>query len=84
MFEARQSRAVGALDSADGRRIAAASVGVPLGKSFHLSNDVYLAMQSRGFRGEVYTLDEFRMRARDWCALAACGGCAALALWLGR
>lgn len=83
MFESRRSRTVGTLDSATGRRIAAASVGVLLGKSFALSNEVWLAMQSRGFRGEVHTLDEFRMQARDWLALAGFLATAALALWLG-
>ncbi len=83
MFESRRSRTVGTLDSATGRRIAAASVGVLLGKSFALSNEVWLAMQSRGFRGEVHTLDEFRMRARDWLALAGFLALASLALWLG-
>ncbi len=84
MFEARQSREVGWLDSATGRRVAAAGVGVLLGKSYALSNDVFLAMQSRGFRGEIHTLDEFRMTAWDWLALAAFGAAAALALRLGR
>ena len=40
-----------------------------LARSFYLSNEVYLAMQSRGFRGDVDTLDEFSMRSRDWAAL---------------
>jgi cobalt/nickel transport system permease protein len=84
MFESRQSRAVGALDGPERRRLAAASVGVLLGKSFQLSNDVYLAMQSRGFRGEVYTLDEFRMAPRDWLAMAGFAAAAGVALWLGR
>ena len=83
MFESRRSRTVGTLDSATGRRIAAASIGVLLGKSFALSNEVWLAMQSRGFRDEVHTLDEFRMQARDWLALAGFLALAALALWLG-
>ena len=83
MFESRQSRMVGTLESADRRRLASASVGVLLGKSFQLSNEVYLAMLSRGFRGEVYTLDEFQMRARDWAALAGFVVLAALAFWLG-
>ncbi len=83
MFESRQSRMVGTLESADRRRLASASVGVLLGKSFQLSNEVYLAMLSRGFRGEVYTLDEFQMRARDWTALAGFVALAALAFWLG-
>jgi energy-coupling factor transporter transmembrane protein EcfT len=41
-------------------------------------------MQSRGYRGEIYTLDEFRMTPRDWVALAAFVAVAALALWAGR
>lgn len=84
MFESRQSRMVGALDGADRRRVAGASVGVLLSKSMQLSGDVYMAMLSRGFRGEVYTLDDFRMRARDWVALAVFVGLAVLAFWFGR
>lgn len=84
MFESRQSRLVGTLESADRRRMAGASVGVLLSKTLQLSSDVYMAMQSRGFRGEVYTLDEFVMRLRDWVALAGFALVAALAFWLGR
>jgi cobalt/nickel transport system permease protein len=69
IFESRRSRTVGNLDGRELRRSAAAGVGVLLTKSFHLSGEVYLAMQSRGFRGEVFTLDDFKMRARDWAAL---------------
>lgn len=83
MFEARQSRMVGVLDGAERRRVAAASVGVLLSKSMHLSWEVYLAMLSRGFRGEVYTIDEFRMRRRDWAALSGFLLVAGLAAWLG-
>jgi cobalt ECF transporter T component CbiQ len=83
MFESRQSRMVGTLDGADRRRLASASVGVLLSKSIQLSGDVYLAMLSRGFRGEIYTLDDFQMRGRDWIALAALLAIAALAFWLG-
>jgi len=34
-----------------------------------LSNDVYLAMQSRGYRGDVYTLDTFQLGRRDLIAI---------------
>src|SRR5262249_17588728 len=51
MFESRQSRMVGVLDGPRRRHIAAASAGVLLGKSLHLSNEVYAAMLARGFRG---------------------------------
>ena len=84
MFEARQSRLVGKLDGAGSRRIAAASVGVLLTKSFHLNSEVYLAMQSRGFRGEVYSLDDFEMGQKDWFALTGFLLIAGLFFWLGR
>lgn len=84
MFEARQSRTVGDLNPKQSRRIAAGSVGVLLTKSFHLNTEVYLAMQSRGFRGEVYTLDRFAMRPKDWLALSLFLTFAAVAFWLGR
>ena len=84
MFESRQSRMVGRLEGADRRRLAAASVGVLLSKTFQLSGEVYLAMLSRGFRGEAYTLDDFQMQPRDWAALAAFIALAALGFWLGR
>jgi cobalt ECF transporter T component CbiQ len=83
MFESRQSRMVGTLAGADQRRLAGASVGVLLSKSFQLSNDVYMAMQSRGFRGEVYTLDEFHLRPADWLALGGFALVAGAAFWLG-
>ncbi len=69
MFEARQSRIVGRLQDADARRLATATVGVLLSKSMQLSNDVYLAMQSRGYRGDVYTLDTFQLGRRDLIAI---------------
>jgi cobalt/nickel transport system permease protein len=84
MFESRQSRMVGHLSGADQRRLAGASVGVLLSKSIQLSSDVYLAMLSRGFRGEIYTLDDFQMQVRDWLALAGLLAVAVLAFWLGR
>ncbi len=84
MFEARQSRLVGVLKGSESRRLAAASIGVLLTKSFHLNSEVYLAMRSRGFRGEVYSLDEFKMQKRDWLALVIFWLLAAVAFWLGR
>ncbi len=69
-FEARRSRQVGRLDRAQRRQVAAATAGVLLGRSLALSGEVFLAMQSRGFRGEVHLLQNFRFRARDAVALA--------------
>jgi cobalt/nickel transport system permease protein len=83
MFESRRSRMVGKLEAKEGRRLAIATVGVLLGKTMQLSGDVYLAMQSRGFRGEVYVLDDFEMRLRDWSWLAAFFALSAAAMWMG-
>lgn len=84
MFESRRSRTVGSLSPAESRLLAASAVGVLLSKSVHLSSDVHLAMQSRGFRGEVHVLPDFRARAADWCWLAGFVLLAAAALWWGR
>jgi cobalt ECF transporter T component CbiQ len=84
MFLSRRSRVVGRLSSADERRVLAASAGTLLNKSLHLSGEVYLAMQSRGYRGQARTLDTFRMRAPDWAASAVILCVAAAAIWLGR
>jgi cobalt ECF transporter T component CbiQ len=84
MFESRKSRSVGALEAVERRHVAVASVGVLLSRSFQLSGDVYLAMQSRGFRGEVYLLDDFAMRRLDWLALVCFAALAAAAVWAGR
>jgi cobalt/nickel transport system permease protein len=84
MFESRESRTVGVLEGPDRRRLATATVGVLLSKSYHLSADVHLAMQSRGFRGEVYMLDDFEMRGVDWCWLALFFAIATAVMWVGR
>ncbi|MFB3777711.1 MAG: cobalt ECF transporter T component CbiQ [Bryobacteraceae bacterium] len=84
MFESRRSRLVGGLESGDRRRLAVATAGVLLSKTLQLSGDVYLAMQSRGFRGEVDVLDEFEMSAADWLGLLVFTGLGAAALWVGH
>ena len=84
MFEARKSRTVGVLDQSDRRRMAISSAGVLLSRTFQLSGDVYLAMQSRGFRGEVYLLHDFQMKPRDWAAAAGFAALTVAAIWAGR
>ena len=84
MFESRRSRMVGRLEPKQARRLAIATAGVLLSKTMQLSSDVYSAMQSRGFRGEVYVLDEFAMRRRDWSWLALFCALGAAAIWMGH
>lgn len=84
MFESRQSRTVGRVTPAMGRSITARSAGVLLSKSIELSNEVYLAMQSRGFRGDIRILSDFRMKPYDYLGLAAFLSVGTLSAWIGR
>ncbi|MFN8498103.1 MAG: cobalt ECF transporter T component CbiQ [Anaerolineae bacterium] len=70
MFLARQSRVVGRMKSTDQRRVVTQTMGNLLGKSYDMSQDVYLAMLSRGYRGRPRTLDQFKMTGRDWLWVA--------------
>jgi cobalt ECF transporter T component CbiQ len=69
LFEARESRRVGRLTRGDSRRLIASGAGVLLSKTLSMSEEVYLAMRSRGFQGEVYVLTDLRMRSADWIFL---------------
>ena len=82
-FEARRSRLVGSLSARQRRKVAASSAGVLLDKSVQFSGEVYSAMQARGFRGEIYTLDDFQMNPRDWGALVLFVALATIAFLLG-
>lgn len=84
MLESRQSRTVGVLAAADQRRMASRTAGVLLSKSVTLSNEVFLAMQSRGFRGDVQVLAKRHMGTWDVLALAAFLAIGAVATWAGR
>lgn len=82
MLEGRQSRTLGNLGISGTRRLAASAMGVLLGKSLHMSEEVYQAMRSRGFHGEVYLLDEMRLTPADWLAAGAFISTAAALRWL--
>ncbi len=84
MFESRKSRTVGVMEPAERRRLAASAAGVLLSKSLHLSNDVHLAMQSRGFRGDIVIMHDFHARPADWMWLACFTSLIAAGIWCGR
>jgi len=84
MFLSRKSRIVGRLDAGEDRRMLAAISGTLLSKSLNMSSEVYLAMQSRGFRGSIVTLKPFKMQTRDWFWLCIFLVLTALAIFLGR
>ena len=84
LFLARRSRAVGTLPPPQARQLVARTTGVLLSKTMATSQQVYLAMVSRGFTGEVRLLEPLAMRRRDWAAVAACAVASGLAIWAGR
>lgn len=84
MFLSRKSRVVGHLDDAQNRRMLAAISGALLGKSLDMSSEVYLAMQSRGFRGKMVTLKPFAMKPKDWIWLGVFLSQSLIAIYLGR
>lgn len=71
LFDGRRSRRIGKLTPAVERRLASAAAGALLTRTLTMTDDVYLAMQSRGFRGDVRLLDDARMRMRDWIVMIA-------------
>jgi cobalt ECF transporter T component CbiQ len=84
MFLSRKSRVVGRLTTSENQRMMAAVSATLLSKSLNMSSEVYLAMQSRGFRGTVVTLRPFQMHSKDWIWLSVFAIIATLALFLGR
>jgi len=84
MFESRQSRMVGRLNGHEQRRLMVNTGGVLMSKTLELGNEVFLAMQSRGFRGEVRLLTDFRLRARDYVAMTGFAAAAVVSVMAGR
>ena len=69
MFLARRSRMVGHLSPAEHRRWLARTAVLLLDKSYTLSEQVYLAMVARGFRGEIPWKGALPLKFRDWACL---------------
>ena len=84
MFESRLSRMVGIPSAVEQRRMVGRTAGVLLTKSMDLSGDVYAAMQSRGFSGNVRLLSQHELSPKDYVASAAVVLGAALIVWVGR
>ncbi|HEX2804573.1 MAG TPA: CbiQ family ECF transporter T component [Kineosporiaceae bacterium] len=66
MYEARTSRTIGAQTHDRGaRQFLSASAGNLFGKAHHLSEEVHMAMVSRGYRGDAKSIQSFRLTALD-------------------
>jgi cobalt/nickel transport system permease protein len=86
MYRARKSRTIHALSSAGERGWVASRIGVIFRKSIEMSNDIYLAMLSRGYHGEIISFERFRTRLVDhlWLATIIAFGAVLLAFERGR
>ena len=63
---ARKSRTIKKSSAKAGQRFVASRVGGVLKRSLDTAEKVYMAMLSRGFRGDVKTIEEFRMTKMDY------------------
>ncbi|HEX2384462.1 MAG TPA: cobalt ECF transporter T component CbiQ [Acidimicrobiales bacterium] len=74
MYTARRARTVSdERDVTSGRAFVAASAGALFGRTHALSEEVHMAMVSRGYTGDARTLSDFQVRALDvvWIATVA-------------
>ncbi len=65
MFLARKSRFIAKTDLSEQHQWLSARIGVLIGKSFNLSNEVHLAMVSRGWSGNPRLMEEGKIGKRD-------------------
>jgi cobalt/nickel transport system permease protein len=73
MYTARKSRMVGSeTDVHEGRKFVSASAGALFGKAHALSEDVHMAMVSRGYTGNARSIDRFRVGAIELAWIGAC------------
>ena len=70
-YIALKSRSAIAISAGRGQRIASWNIANLWHRSFLLHKEVYGAMASRGYSGEVYMANNFKVCAKDWMWLAA-------------
>lgn len=61
----------------------ASRLGVLVGKSYRLSNEVHLAMTSRGWNGNPTLMDDFSVGRMDWLWIAITITVITLSIWSG-
>ncbi|MHB8174888.1 MAG: cobalt transporter CbiM [Nitrospirota bacterium] len=73
MHLAKLSRTAGTLDGSEARRWAAGRMGVIFKKTQTRCDEIFKAMLSRGFTGEMKLRGQGSMKKSDWLALLAAG-----------
>ncbi len=85
MYEARRARSAGApTEVRSGRAFVAASAGALFGKTHALSEEVHMAMVSRGYTGDARSLQAFTVRAVDIAWMFATAATIVVLLGLDR
>lgn len=80
---AKVSRSVAPMDLRREQAWAAAGIASVFRRSSALGQEVYLAMLSRGYSGEIRLFDDPPVRGRDWLFLAGAAAFAAILLVMG-
>ena len=65
MFLARKARDAGQSSTSEQRRFVASSMASLFGKTLQMSEEVYSSMVARGYTGEIYTVQRFRLHWYD-------------------
>lgn len=81
MFLARRSRTMGNLSGGENRRWLFRVLVSTMAKSQHISEEVYLAMLSRGYQGEVRILSNLNIKRRDFLWVAFTAAVVSILLW---
>jgi len=85
MYTARKSRTAGAeTDAVGGRAFVSASAGALFGKAHALSEEVHMAMLSRGYTGDARSVERFRAGRAELAWTLACLLAAGSALGVDR
>jgi cobalt/nickel transport system permease protein len=83
MFLARRSRTLGLLSDDEYRYWLVRALGMSLLRTQRLSEEVYLAMISRGYHGEIRVIWDFTPNAKDLLFAICVAAIAGLFLWAG-
>jgi cobalt/nickel transport system permease protein len=71
MYIAKKARTIRSRSMFEEQEWVGGRIGYTLIRSLDMSEKVHMAMLSRGFNGDVKTMEEFKMRKRDYLAGAA-------------
>jgi cobalt/nickel transport system permease protein len=80
---AKISRSLALTDTRREQAWVAAGMGALFRRTQSMGDAVYLAMLSRGYTGEIHTLDDPRWKIHDWAFLMIAMGFAAVMLMIG-